>query len=79
MDQWQLEKLALAGLNHELFFYTPGVRRDQLGFLGATAFDDLDEAIAAVLAGLPAGARVALVPEGPYTFAKAPSLVLSAS
>jgi nickel-dependent lactate racemase len=74
IDQWQLEKLALTGLKHELFFYTPGVSKRQLGFLGANAFDDLDEAVAAVLDGLPAGARVALVPEGPYTFARAGSV-----
>jgi nickel-dependent lactate racemase len=71
VDQWQLEKLALTGLKHDLYFYTPGVSRQQLGSLGAKAFDDLGEAIAATLDGLPAGARVALVPEGPYTFAKA--------
>jgi hypothetical protein len=29
--------------------------------------------VAALLDGLPAGARVALVPDGPYTFAKAAS------
>jgi nickel-dependent lactate racemase len=71
IDQWQIEKVALVGLKHELFFYTPGVSKRQLGSLGAKAFDDLGEAVAAVLDGLPAGARVALVPEGPYTFAKA--------
>ena len=31
VDQWQLEKLALTGLRHELFFYTPGVAKEQLG------------------------------------------------
>jgi hypothetical protein len=71
VDQWQLEKLALCALNHEVFVYAPGVSKEQLGCLGARAFDDLEEAIAATLAGLPAGARVALVPEGPYTFARA--------
>jgi len=71
VDQWQLEKLALTGLNHELFFYTPGVKKTQLGWLGVNAFDSIDEAVAALLDGLPVGARVALVPEGPYTFARA--------
>lgn len=71
VDQWQLEKLALCALNHEVFVYAPGVSKEQLGCLGARAFDDLEEAIAATLAGLPRGARVALVPEGPYTFARA--------
>jgi len=70
VDQWQLEKLALTGLQNELFFYTPGVRREQLGALGDRLFSDLNEALDAVLAGLPPGARVALVPDGPYVYAR---------
>jgi lactate racemase len=70
VDQWQLERLALTGLKFELFFYTPGIAKTELGFLGARAFEDLSEAVTAVLDGLPPGARVALVPEGPYTFAR---------
>jgi len=71
VDQWQLEKLALCGLKHELYFYTPGVHKQQLGSLGHRAYNNLDEAIAAVLSGLSADAQVVLVPEGPYTFARA--------
>ena len=71
VDQWQVEKVSLVGLKNELFFYTPGVSKKQLGGLGATAFEDLGSAVAATLKGLPAGARVALVPDGPYTFAQA--------
>jgi nickel-dependent lactate racemase len=70
-DQWQLEKLSLTGLKHDLLFYTPGVRKDQLGALAASVFDDVQEAVAAALDGLQPGARVALVPDGPYTFARA--------
>jgi nickel-dependent lactate racemase len=70
VDQWQLEKLALAGQKHELFFYIPGVAEDRLGNLASRCFGDCKAAIAAVLAGLPAGARVALVPEGPYVYAR---------
>jgi lactate racemase len=73
-DQWSLEKLALCGLNYRLLFYTPGVAREQLGALGAQWFGDLDHAITAALDGLPAGGRVALIPEGPYTFARATEL-----
>ena len=73
VDQWQVEKVSQVGLKNELFFYTPGVSKKQLGGLGATAFEDLGSAVAATLDGLPAGARVALVPDGPYTFAKAAS------
>jgi nickel-dependent lactate racemase len=71
VDQWQLEKLALVGIKFDLYFFTPGVTRGQLGFLGESAFPIVGEAVAAALAGLPADARVALVPEGPYTFARA--------
>lgn len=71
VDQWQLEKLALVGVKNELFFYTPGVLKEQLGCLGARSFSDLNEAVAALLLGLPADAQVVLVPDGPYTFARA--------
>jgi nickel-dependent lactate racemase len=69
-DQWQLEKLALTGLKNELFFYTPGVRKEQLGSLAQRSFSELNEAVAAVLKDLPVSARVALVPEGPYVYAR---------
>jgi nickel-dependent lactate racemase len=75
VDQWQLEKLALTGEKYELYFFTPGVTRSQLGFLSESAFRSVEEAVAATLAGLPPDARVALVPEGPYTFARAEEAV----
>ena len=71
IDQWQLEKLAMTGLKNELLFYTPGAARDELGSLGANAFADLNQAVAALFSGLAPRARVALLPEGPYTFARA--------
>ena len=71
MDQWQLEKLALTGSEHELLFYTPGAANEELGSLAPNAFCSLDEAVAALVRGLKPGARVALLPEGPYTYARA--------
>ena len=71
VDQWQLEKLALVGEKYDLYFFTPGVTRSQLGFLGEWAYSSIGEALASTLAGLPDGARIALVPDGPYTFARA--------
>jgi nickel-dependent lactate racemase len=70
IDQWQLEKLALVGLQNELFFYAPGITKQQLGALAERSFSNLKEAIATTLAGLPPGATVALVPDGPYAFAR---------
>lgn len=69
-DQWQLEKLALVGLNHPLLFYTPGVLPEDLGALGQHSFSNINEAVERVLEGLPTGARVVLIPEGPYCFAR---------
>lgn len=71
VDQWQLEKLALVGVNQELFFFTPGVTKDQLGCLGSRLYADIESAVAAVLEGVPAGSKVVLVPDGPYAFARA--------
>ena len=76
IDRWQVEKLALAGVQNDVYFYTPGVTRQELGSLGARTFDTLHEAITAMLRGLPAGGRVTLVPEGPYTFARATTSVV---
>ncbi|HUA92940.1 MAG TPA: nickel-dependent lactate racemase [Terracidiphilus sp.] len=70
VDQWQLEKLALVGVKNELFFYTPGVEPEALGSLAPRTFGDLDQAVAALLNGLPPDALVLLVPEGPYTYAR---------
>jgi nickel-dependent lactate racemase len=76
VDQWQLERLALVGLKHELYFYTPGVSASQLGSLGARAFGSIDKAVRVLLEGLDSDALVVLVPEGPYTYARpAPALV----
>ncbi len=75
VDRWQVEKLALAGVQNEVYFYAPGVTKAELGRLGARAFDTLDEALAAMVWGLPRNARVTLVPEGPYTFARATAQV----
>jgi nickel-dependent lactate racemase len=69
-DQWQLEKLALVGLKHELFFFTPGVSQQQVGVLGRSLYSDLIAAIAAATTGLPADARIAVIPEGPYVYAR---------
>ena len=46
-----------------------------MGFLATWAYSSVAEAVAATLDGLPQGARVALVPEGPYTFARAEEAV----
>jgi nickel-dependent lactate racemase len=70
VDQWQMEKLAVIGRNYELFFYVPGVSKKHLGGLAERSFDTLEAAVSAVVCGLPTGSRVAVVPEGPYVYAR---------
>jgi nickel-dependent lactate racemase len=69
-DQWQLEKLALTGQQYGLLFYTPGVKRAEFGGLADQSFSSIDVAMEAALSGLKPGAKVALVPDGPYVFAR---------
>jgi nickel-dependent lactate racemase len=69
-DQWQLEKLALTERNHKVFFYTPGAPKRELGALADQSYSSVEAAIAALLAALPKDARVALIPEGPYAYAR---------
>ena len=70
IDQWQLEKLALTGLDHELFLYTPGVSASDLGALAPRSYRTPEAAVSAALRGLAPEARIALIPEGPYVFAR---------
>lgn len=70
IDQWQLEKFALAARDRRVLFFVPGVARAQLGSLGPHSYGTAEEAVAALFQDLPAGADVALVPDGPYTYAR---------
>ena len=70
IDQWQLEKLALVGLKHEVLLYTPGISSEDLGALGANSFASAEAAVASLLRGLPENAGVAVIPDGPYAYAK---------
>jgi hypothetical protein len=70
VDQWQLEKLALAGRRCELFFYTPGVPPGAAGALASRMYASPEEAVRALVDGLQPGARVLVIPEGPYVFAQ---------
>ena len=70
VDQWQLEKLALVGLKHDVLLYTPGIAREDLGALRTSAFDSAAAAVAALIDRLPKHARVAVIPDGPYAYAR---------
>ena len=70
VDQWQLEKLALVARRVGIYYCVPGLATELRNQLWGPAFDDPNLAVQALLEGLPAGARVAVIPEGPYILAK---------
>lgn len=70
VDQWQLEKFALVARKHTILFYTPGLTSKDMGALGPHSFSSAETAIANLLSGLPENARIAVIPEGPYAFAR---------
>lgn len=71
VDQWQLEKLALISTRFGVHFFTPGLPQEYRPSLWGPAYDTAQQAVAGVLSGLPSGARVAVIPEGPYVLARA--------
>jgi lactate racemase len=71
VDQWQLEKLAMVTTRYRLFCYVPGLPPEYHANLWGRVCRTFPEAVAALLEGLPRGATVAVIPEGPYVLAKA--------
>jgi predicted pyridoxine 5'-phosphate oxidase superfamily flavin-nucleotide-binding protein len=71
VDQWQLEKLALVTQRNEVLYAIPGVPADYRSKTWGRSYADPQEAVEALCAGLKPGARIAIVPEGPYVLAQA--------
>lgn len=69
IDQWQLEKLALATRKAEVSFCVPGLPEDFVHCLWGPGFRDPGAAVEALCRQLPEGSKVAVVPEGPYVLA----------
>lgn len=70
VDQWQLEKLALVTRKADVLFYTPGLPAEYHNALWGRILPTPQAAVAALTGGLPAGAKIALMPEGPYVLAR---------
>lgn len=70
IDQWQLEKLALVARRTHVRFCTPGVPESDRGYLWGPVYDEPDHAVRAFCQELPVGARVAVIPDGPYVFSQ---------
>lgn len=70
VDQWQHEKLALVMRKARVLFCVPGLAEAVRNALWGPAFERVGEAVEATLEGLRPGARVAVIPEGPYVLAR---------
>jgi nickel-dependent lactate racemase len=77
VDQWQLEKLAMVATRQQLHWYVPGLPTEYHAALWGQSHANMESAIASLTATLPAGASVAVIPEGPYVLAKAPERELA--
>jgi nickel-dependent lactate racemase len=74
VDQWQLEKLALVTTRQKLLWYVPGLPAEYRSKLWGQSFDSIQSAVAALAGVLSPGAKVAVIPEGPYVLARAREL-----
>jgi nickel-dependent lactate racemase len=70
IDQWQLEKLALATEQMEVFYYVPGLPQPYRDALWGPCFTNASQALSAFFSGLAPGSRVVVIPEGPYVLAR---------
>jgi nickel-dependent lactate racemase len=77
VDQWQLEKLALVTTRRNLHWYVPGLPPEYHGRLWGRSHVTAEAAIAALVSTLPQGAKIAVIPEGPYVLAKARELEMA--
>ena len=70
IDQWQLEKLALVTQKNEVLYSVPGLPQEYQAKVWGRAYQQPQEAVDALCAGLSPGSRIAIVPEGPYVLAQ---------
>jgi lactate racemase len=74
VDQWQLEKLALVTTRAEVLYYVPGLPGEYHPAVWGKAYSSAEEAVRALAGSLEPGARVAVIPEGPYVLAQAAAM-----
>ena len=70
VDQWQAEKLAMVAARARLSFCVPGLAPGERSRLWGPAHGDPQEAVDGLVGRLGDGARVVVIPEGPYVFSQ---------
>lgn len=67
IDQWQLEACARAVRHTSVILVSPRIAHDHAGKLFVDAVSSMEEALQMAFSRAGAGARVAVIPDGPYT------------
>ncbi|MDE0108274.1 MAG: nickel-dependent lactate racemase [Bryobacterales bacterium] len=70
VDQWQAEKLAMVAQRAQLSFCVPGLSEADRSKLWGPSHADAQEAVDGLMGRLRDGARVIVIPEGPYVFSQ---------
>ena len=70
VDQWQAEKLAMVAQRAQLSFCVPGLSEADQSKLWGPSHSDAQAAIDGLVERLQDGARVVVIPEGPYVFSQ---------
>lgn len=70
VDQWQAEKLAMVAQRAQLSFCVPGLSETDRSKLWGPSHTDAQAAVDGLTGRLQDGARVVVIPEGPYVFSQ---------
>lgn len=70
VDQWQAEKLAMVAQRAQLSFCVPGLSAADRSKLWGPSHTDAQAAVDGLTGRLQDGARVVVIPEGPYVFSQ---------
>lgn len=70
VDQWQAEKLAMVAQRAQLSFCVPGLSEADRSKLWGPSHTDAQAAVDGLTERLGDGARVVVIPEGPYVFSQ---------
>ena len=70
IDQWQLEECAKVAVGHECVLVSSGIPEDQRRRLFIRTAPTLDDAVREGIRRHGSGARIAVIPKGPYTLVR---------
>lgn len=70
LDQWQFQKFTQVLKNHEVWMYSDGIDKETLSKLFVKPIDSIEDGILKAKERFGENVKIAVIPEGPYVFAK---------